>query len=158
MGSISHSELCSIAVRWLRTHGCLVVVKERSSNGTAEIPDAIGFMNRGSILIECKASRSDFLADSKKWFRDQEYEERGMGKLRYYMSEPDIINACEVPAKWGLIHVKDGKARIAKHCDENGFKVNYQAEKSLLYAILRGLIPHERDGVWEFIAKEPNVR
>lgn len=153
MASLSHSELCSIAVKWLRTHGCLVIFKERSSNCTSEIPDAIGFMNRGSILIECKTSRSDFLADSKKIFRDPEHEERGMGKLRYYMSEPDIIKVCDIPTKWGLIHVKNGKARVAKHCDEKGFKVNHQAEKSLLYAILRGLIPHEKDGIWEFIAK-----
>ncbi|HEX9959843.1 MAG TPA: hypothetical protein VGB00_02855, partial [Pyrinomonadaceae bacterium] len=79
----THAELVAIAREWLKTHHCSVVVSEITS-AASEQPDAIGWRGGNSILIECKVSRSDFLADRKKSFR--EHLEMGMGDYRYFLA------------------------------------------------------------------------
>lgn len=105
---ISHKELVDNAFRWLRfTQGCSVAFKERVGNST-EQPDAIGFRGGFSWLIECKASRSDFLADKKKVFRQQ--PAYGMGYYRFFMAPVGMLKVSEMPEGWGLLEVYD-KAR-----------------------------------------------
>ncbi|MCB8880066.1 hypothetical protein ACELLULO517_07455 [Acidisoma cellulosilytica] len=73
-----------------------------------ESPDAIGFRvselrdGGGSTVVECKVSRSDFLADQKKPHRTQG---AGMGRFRYFMVPEGMLSADEVPSGWGLIYV-----------------------------------------------------
>ena len=64
----SHEQLVERAGRWLRgTMRCNVVLLEPGYGSVGEIPDAIGWTSDGvSIVVECKASRSDFLADRNK--------------------------------------------------------------------------------------------
>ena len=69
MSEVTHNDLVESAARWLRKEHSIVIT-EMSGSGSwnsGEIPDAIGW-NDGSTttLIECKASRSDFLSDRKK--------------------------------------------------------------------------------------------
>lgn len=63
----THRELCELACRFLRNHGFKVVFSDRFHAWTpcGEHPDAPGFRNGASCLIEVKCSRSDFLADRK---------------------------------------------------------------------------------------------
>ncbi len=95
---MTHSDLCEMAVRFLQNNGFNVAFGDRfqSRNGTGEQPDAIGFRSGISCLIEAKVSRSDFLADKKKWFRQQ--PEKGMGDWRFFLSPPDIISSEDLPA------------------------------------------------------------
>jgi hypothetical protein len=141
---MTHKELCGSASKWLRTHGYKVILEEEMS--VAEIPDSIGFRisyENGvtSALIECKTSRSDFFADKKKFFRKN--PEKGMGTFRYFLCEPDIIKKEDLPDKWGLIYVKDNKARIvcgySKRTNKEDweFSKNNEAETLLLYCVLR---------------------
>lgn len=67
---MTHVELVERAVRWLwGTKRCNVVLSENAS--CSEVPDAIGWSTagswRGSIVVECKTSLSDFHADKKKY-------------------------------------------------------------------------------------------
>ncbi|MDC6936252.1 hypothetical protein N6N95_24270, partial [Escherichia coli] len=80
----THRELCELACRFLRNHGFKVVFSDRFHAWTScgEHPDALGFRNGASCLIEVKCSRSDFLADRKKVFRAE--PEKGMGDWRFY--------------------------------------------------------------------------
>ncbi len=135
----THAELVDRAVKYLKvTRRCGVVFHEFKT-WASEIPDAIGWRSGGrhSILIECKASRSDFLADKKKsrthvtakgW--------AGMGKQRYYLCPPGIIAPEDVPPYWGLlIWNKSGKVHLAKeskHADAHLFE-----EISVLYSACR---------------------
>lgn len=106
----THSELCDIAVRWLKkTHsaggpGCSMAVSEVKSGYDGEIPDAIGFRYAGhydgSYMVECKASRSDFLADFKKAHRSEP-----LGNFRYFLAPEGIIQVHELPQGWGLLEV-----------------------------------------------------
>lgn len=106
---MTHSELVTLAAQWLHRQGCHIVVKEIKCNGTSEIPDAIGWKSWYSVLVECKASRSDFLADRAKNFREN--PEIGMGDHRYFLSPPDIIKETDDLKGWGLLHVKNGKIK-----------------------------------------------
>lgn len=66
--TLTHKNAVKRMVLWLRnSRGCAVVMAERSSTYVIEKPDVIGWKsNSASILIECKVSRSDFLADKLK--------------------------------------------------------------------------------------------
>lgn len=110
----THGELISIAEKWLlNTQNCGFVFKElRCYTPNKEIPDAIGFCNGYSILIECKTSYKDFKSDSKKLFRKR--PELGMGSFRFYMAPEGIITPDELPYKWGLIEVNSKRRAVKK--------------------------------------------
>lgn len=109
----THRELCDIAVKWLKRphsqkgHGCNVAVSEVASGWNGEIPDAIGFRccgyRDGSVVVEVKVSRADFLSDKKKPHRKE--PEKGMGDWRYFLCPEGVIQADELPEKWGLLYV-----------------------------------------------------
>ena len=108
-GKLSHSELVSRAERWLRnTIGCSVVICEMSSSAGEEA-DAIGWKNGHSFLVECKKSRSDFLADKKKMWRRNDIP--SLGCYRFYMVEGDLISLDELPYKWGLLSIQGRRVR-----------------------------------------------
>lgn len=112
---MTHSELCKLACDWLKRsasrggHGCKVAIDECRTGWSGEVPDAIGFrytgavnsLEDGTVLVECKVSRSDFLADANKPHRIA----GGVGNWRYYMAPEGVIRLDDVPQKWGLIEV-----------------------------------------------------
>jgi hypothetical protein len=102
MGDL-HAELCERGERWLRSRGCRVVLRDpfKAAVCTGECPDVIGWRDGHSILIECKASRSDFLADRKKKFREN--PELGMGDARLFLAPEGVIAAEDLPPGWGLL-------------------------------------------------------
>lgn len=112
---MTHAELVTRAARWLRsTIKCGVVLTEH--NAGSEFPDAIGWKSGFSYLVECKVSRSDFLADLKKTSRAS-YEVRPAFQC-YYLTPPQLLDPdvwpnspFALPHGWGLLeaharHVK----------------------------------------------------
>ena len=93
----SHDELVSRAGRWLRNScGCGAVLEELvACTRNGEIPDAVGFRQNGSILVECKVSRSDFLRDRKKPFRNP--RAKGVGNWRFYLAPQGLLNPEDCP-------------------------------------------------------------
>ncbi|CAM3211969.1 hypothetical protein ESCO105182_22880 [Escherichia coli] len=69
--ALTHRELCQIAYKFLKRNGFKVCFHDRfiAVTSTGEQPDAMGFRNSASCLIEAKCSRADLLADRKKRFR-----------------------------------------------------------------------------------------
>jgi hypothetical protein len=111
---LTHRFLCDVAVKWLKRsnskggHGCHVAVSEVASGWSGEVPDAIGFRatgdhTDGSVVVEVKVSRSDFLADKKKPHRNGRVV--GLGNWRYYMCPVDLIKVDELPDNFGLLYV-----------------------------------------------------
>jgi hypothetical protein len=101
---MTHDELTLRAVRWLRkTRGCSVVFSELVTAASNEIPDAIGWRYAESIMVECKASRSDFHRDMKK--PRHAGPDAGVGSLRYYMAPKGLLKAEDMPEGWGLLDV-----------------------------------------------------
>lgn len=145
MASKEHDELCMKAAKFLKNNGFSVVFDDRyqASTGTGEQPDAIGFRNGVSCLVECKVSRSDFLADKKKHFRLN--PESGMGDWRFFLCPKDMIHPDELPEGWGLLYDTGKQIRKVKGFPPNTqwfkkpFQANKQAECDFMYGALRRL-------------------
>ena len=112
-GLFTHADLVIRAERWLRAVGCGVTFREFvAATSSGEIPAAIGWRNGTSILVECKVSRADFLADKNKRFRRQ--PEYGVGDWRIFLAPPDVIDVSDLPTGWGLLEVRGRKiVRVA---------------------------------------------
>ena len=114
---------------------CPVVVTEITTN-LRETPDVLGWHTRGSFMIECKATRSDFVGDGHKYARKHPLD--GVGDFRYYMVPDELIAVDEVPEDWGLLYVgKRGKVTIAKHAKY--VPANKDAETLVLVSTIRRL-------------------
>lgn len=111
---MTHKELCALAVNWLQRPmsrsgpGCTVAVSETANWINGEVPDAIGWRpyrhaRSGSVVVEVKVSRADFLADANKPHRKVAVD--GMGAYRYFMAPEGVIKLADLPAKWGLVEV-----------------------------------------------------
>ena len=114
---MTHSALVELAVRWLRTtYRCGIILSEQACC-TGEVPDVIGWKGRcRSVLIECKVSRADFLADrAKPWRLDPQ---GALGCERYSMAPAGLIAAAELPSGWGLLEVRNRKVEIAVACNK----------------------------------------
>lgn len=109
---MTHIELIKVAMAQLKRWRCLPICTEMvTQNVSGEIPDAIGWTARASILIECKASRTDFLADCKKIFRF-DLPESGMGDFRFYFTNPGVVTAeTDIPLGWGVYEIINGKPK-----------------------------------------------
>lgn len=100
----NHDLLVERAKSWLRKKGCGVVLGEpfRARTTSRETPDAIGwFSDSTCLLVECKVSRSDFFADSRKKFRTD--PRLGVGQWRFYLCPSDVLQAEDMPEGWGLL-------------------------------------------------------
>jgi hypothetical protein len=131
---LTHTALVERARIWLLSaRRCSVVITELGTWYTNEIPDALGFTNWHSVLVECKISRSDFFADGKKVFRRE--PQRGMGNFRFYLCPAGLVKAEEVPDPWGLVYAYPSRARQVKKaifCEANP-----KHERRILLAIAR---------------------
>src|SRR5712672_1285701 len=131
--TVQHSTIVAMGVRWL-SRQCSVVLYEFST-AADENPDVIGWAPAaGSVLIECKLSRSDFIKDAAKIVRRN--PRAGMGQRRYYLCPPDLIQVKDLPAKWGLLWAIKGQVivkREARGCPER----NLAAEVQFLSSMLR---------------------
>lgn len=148
---MTHKDLVSIAERWLiGTRRCGAVITELMTAGI-ETPDVIGFRDGTSTLVECKVSRSDFLADAKKPFRRHPW--KGMGTYRFYLCPSGVITKDDLPEKWGLIWVNEkGKASMQVGPKGNIWSCqhdfifkekNKHAEQAILVSALRRLLPRQ---------------
>jgi hypothetical protein len=130
---MQHSTLVAMGVRWL-SRKCSVVLYEFATPAE-ENPDVIGWIaGAGSVLIECKLTRSDFLRDAEKTVRKN--PRAGMGHRRYYLCPPDVIQVKDLPAKWGLLWCEKGQLELKR--EARGYpERNLTAEVRFLSSMLR---------------------
>ena len=142
----SHDYLVTRARQWLKSVGCGVIFDDRirCATTTGEQPDAIGWRAGVSILVECKTSRQDFLADQKKPFRKDPVT--GMGDWRFYLCHEGIIAASDLPKGWGLLHIAGrrivdiaGVPPNTEWITSRPWPANKDAEMDLMYSALRRL-------------------
>jgi hypothetical protein len=133
---MTHEKLVKAAVAWLRRYGCGVVLSEQSC-ASGETPDAIGWKRAcHSVVIECKISRADFLADRDKPFRLK--PEKGMGCERFYLAPPGLISAKEVPDGWGVLELRGREVvQLVAASKKMRTSVGFRREMNLLLASLR---------------------
>ena len=133
---MNHADLVQRAGRWLKgTHRCEVVLLEPyvCSALVRECPDAYGIGSKGSIVVECKVSVSDFTGDKRKSFRHA--PELGMGRHRWYLTPRGLLTQeCflrHAPAGWGWAEAV-GTKRINVLRRPTPFDATHHSEAMLL--------------------------
>ena len=133
---MTHEKLVARAVAWLRGYGCGVVLSEQSCS-SGETPGAIGRKRAShSVIVECKISRADFLADREKPFRRK--PEIGMGCERYYLTLAELLKPDELPSGWGLLELRGREVqRVFPAQEKMRSARGFRYEMNLLLASLR---------------------
>jgi hypothetical protein len=133
---MTHAQLVERAVRWLRSYRCGVVLSEQACV-SGEMPDAVGWKQAcHSVLVECKVTRADFLADRAKPFRVK--SQKGVGSERFYLTPPALIQSTEVPPGWGLLELRRGRVEMVQASAKNlRTATGFRYEMNLLLASLR---------------------
>jgi hypothetical protein len=137
---MNHKELIIVASKWLKnTMHCGVVLTELVTY-LGEVPDAIGWVNNRSILVEVKISRSDFISDKKKYAR---INDKQLGHWRFYLTMPNIVwYVDEIPEGWGLYELHKNQIKfIGGQKYRNAIKPPFEScrdkEVTLLVSALR---------------------
>ena len=133
---MTHRQLVEKAVRWLRSYRCGVVLSEQACV-SGEMPDAIGWKQKcHSVLVECKVTRADFLADRAKPFRLK--PEKGVGCERFYLVPAGLVAREELPAGWGLLELGRGRIEMVQTAAKDlRTAIGFRYEMNLLLASLR---------------------
>jgi hypothetical protein len=133
---MTHAQLVVKAVRWLRHYRCGVVLSEQACV-SGEMPDAIGWKQKcHSVLVECKASRADFLVDRAKPFRLK--PEQGVGSERFYLTPRGLVQREELPVGWGLLELRGRGVEMVHQAAKNlRTAAGFRYEMNLLLASLR---------------------
>lgn len=141
---MTHANLVAMAGRWLAKR-CPVVITEMSS-GAWEEPDAIGWRGKGSILVECKATRADLRADRDKPHRRRESISAdgrvwpGLGDERYYLVPEGLADVADplFADGWGILCATEkGKVRELRPAEYR--PGDWHSERALLVSCIRRL-------------------
>lgn len=135
-----HRALVDLGARYAKgTLKFSVVASEIRAYGPDEEADVIAFRSHVSLLIEAKCSRSDFFADRRKPARSV----GGLGTYRFYLCPAGLITIDDLPARWGLLWVEDGKVRMVKGPTGN---------------LWPPYDPTRQDGDWSDFMHEPDLK
>jgi Holliday junction resolvase-like predicted endonuclease len=134
---MTHAQLIRLGEQWLRSYGCRIVLSEQTVD-SGEVPDIIGWRSDcHSVVVECKVSRADFLADRNK--RARLKPEKAMGCERLYLTSEGLVDANELPSGWGLLECGKRHIELATKPTVRNFRrqPGFIAEMKLLLASLR---------------------
>ena len=104
---------------------------------SGEMPDAIGWKRAcHSVLVECKLSRADFLADRDKPFRRK--QEMGLGCERFYLTPSGLLRPknCRRAGACSNATTAKSKSSTARH-GTCALRLAFAYEMNLLLASLR---------------------
>jgi hypothetical protein len=147
---MTHSQLVEIAVHWLRKYRCGVVLSEQACV-SGEVPDAIGWKRAcHSVLVECKSSRADYLADREKPFRRNA---DGVGCERFYLTVRGLLRPPDLPEGWGLLEFHNRRVEMIRASSRKlRSEAGFRYEMNLLLASLRRVeIRIEPQNITEFL-------
>jgi hypothetical protein len=149
---MTHAQMVARAVDWLRRYRCGVVLSEQAC-ASGEVPDAIGWKGKcHSVVVECKVSRADFLADRGKPFREN--SEIALGCERFYLVPAGLITPQELPPGWGLLECAGRKVETRVKPPRRSLRTpaGLEYEMNLLLASLRRVeIRIEPQTITEFL-------
>ena len=110
--SLTHDEISVVAARKLKSMGYIAALPNLAG-GSGEQPDAMGVKSCGeTFLVEVKVSRSDFLSDAKKPWRQPDTV--AIGHYRAYLTPKGLLKPEEIPYGWQLWEVHGKTKPIVK--------------------------------------------
>ena len=126
-----HYQLCCEGAKWLRNRKNRERFLGRwkyvwvEPGLIGENPDIWAFNGDQTICIEVKTSRSDLMADKKKWCRRKE-NPNPVGMFRYFLTPKGVVRSIDdLPKGWGLLEwdgtVIRGSFQIKKTFISNAF-------------------------------------
>jgi len=135
---MTHAQLVKLAESWLRgSYRCGVILSEQACS-SGEVPDVIGWKGKcRSVVVECKVSRADFLADAHKpWRKDPNL---ALGCERLYLAPASLISPSELPPGWGLLECRRRRVHLSVKPRRNSLRTaeGLMLEMNLLLASLR---------------------
>lgn len=137
-----HYELCCECARWLRRRkncekfdGRWKYVAVEVCVNACENPDVWAFNGWSTIVVEVKVSRSDFLNDKKKVWKQPGNEECLAGNYRYYLTPKGLLSEKDLPDGVGLLEW-DGK-EITRSVYAVRKHVSNHADGIIMASILR---------------------
>jgi len=149
---MTHAQLVEAGVEWLRReYRCGIVLSEQGC-ASGEMPDAIGWKGKNrSVMLECKISRADFLADGEKPWRLN--GAIALGCERYYLAPRGMIGVEELPEGWGLLEFHGRRVAMVRKSKKNLRQPEgLMNEMNLLLASLRRVeIRIEPQRITEFL-------
>lgn len=154
---VTHNQLVWLAEKWLWAQGCGIVFRDsfRAHTTYGEQPDAIGWRQSISILIECKYSRADFFADRNKPFRLD--PRQGLGDWRFFLCPKGLVEGHELPPGWGLLQVAGTRVEAGQGVPrrpgdwlQRPWAGNKRGEVQMMYAALRRMhLRGHLDGIYQ---------
>lgn len=135
---MTHDGLVDLGALLLSRLGWYGIITEPGRR--AEEPDVIGFKSLyGSCIVECKASRKDFLSDRKKWARKR--MEDGVGNYRIYLTDAGVVrDESEIPEFWGWAEVVKKDTLELRRRPERIDKLNLKADRNLAISAVYRLV------------------
>ncbi|MDE2102768.1 MAG: hypothetical protein KGL39_36325 [Patescibacteria group bacterium] len=137
-----HKVLVRAAVKWLTgAQHCGAVLAEISTTAL-ENPDAIGWQAHKSLVVECKASRSDFLAQKNK---PCVRIGRLVGNERFYLCPEGVIKPEDLEGTgYGLIWWDGKSSRMQSKAEFRSLDpVELLDERTMLVSALRRIQTRE---------------
>jgi len=133
---MTHPQLVERAVAWLRAYRCGVVLSEQAC-ASGEVPDVLGWKRAcHSVLVECKVTHADFLADHGKPWRQK--PKSSVGCERFYLAPAGLIRIEELPNGWGLLAWRNRRVEMVHPSAKNlRTATGFRYEMNLLLASLR---------------------
>ncbi len=137
---MTHDELIKRGINWLKNNQLSgmrtpIILPEYRCYANS-IPDVLGLNHVRTIVIECKISRPDYLADQCKGHRHYHFQ---LGNLRYYLCPAGLLNTNEINGGWGLLYCHPHKITIEKKSDEFSKEQTRPQEYQVMYSIIRRL-------------------
>ena len=137
---MNHGELIERATKWLKNNSvsCMrfpIILTEYRCYANS-FPDVMGMNHDRTIVIECKVSHQDYLADQHKNHRQHRFQ---LGNLRYYLCPAGLIAFDEVGRGWGLLYCHPHKITIEKQSEEFTKEQTRTQEYQVMYSIIRRL-------------------
>lgn len=148
---MTHEQLVEAAIAWLRAYRCGIVLSEQVCI-SGEMPDAIGWKRAcHSVVIECKISRADFLADREKPFRKD--PKRALGCERFYLVPAGLVRLQELPTGWGLLEYRNRRVSMSRASAKDLRTASgFRYEMNLLLASLQRVeVRIEPQSITEFL-------
>lgn len=108
---MTHDEIGDFIAARMRKRGYPMTWSNMRCAGSCEMPDVLAYRSQyNHIVFEVKTSRSDFLVDKKKPWRQT--PEAGIGTQRVYVTPAGLLNPeKDIPFGWQLWEVHHQKSR-----------------------------------------------
>lgn len=141
---MTHTELVKRGVNWLKNNQIAgmrfpIILPEYRCYANS-IPDVIGLNHNHTAVLECKVSRSDFLADHRKGHRHNNFQ---LGNYRYYLCPAELISYDEINSGWGLLYCHPHKITIEKEPMIFTKEQTRPQEYQVMYSIIRRLMSYD---------------